>query len=208
MTTKEVAQICGVSIPTVTENAKKVGIILENGKAHGWTDDEVKKVQARLMQNQTSQGVQTALVKNEALNRFKAGLSLQVIMQSGNIEACKELCQMITEGTKAQHDLLLAQEQNKLLLEQKEKAEADYQNEKEEHQKDKELVLHKYLTATQIKDAIWKEYGKNIVVSKMVKRIPIEDNDILYKPFRNGNFTGQQPVYHPNVLEKIREILG
>ncbi len=208
MTTKEVAQICGVSIPTVTENAKKVGIVLENGKAHGWTDDEVKKVQVRLMQNQTSQGVQTALVKNEALNRFKAGLSLQVIMQSGNIEACKELCQMITEGTKAQHDLLLAQEQNKLLLEQKEKAEADYQNEKEEHQKDKELVLHKYLTATQIKDAIWKEYGKNIVVSKMVKRIPIEDNDILYKPFRNGNFTGQQPVYHPNVLEKIREILG
>ncbi len=23
----------------------------------------------------------------------------------------------------------------------------------------------------------------------------------------NGNFTGQQPVYHPNVLDKIREIL-
>ena len=84
----------------------------------------------------------------------------------------------------------------------------DYQNEKAEHQKDKELVTHKYLTATQIKETIRKEYGKNIVVSKAVKRIPLDDNDILYKPFRNENFTGQQPVYHPNVLDKIREILN
>ena len=83
-----------------------------------------------------------------------------------------------------------------------------YQNEKAEHQKDKELVTHKYLTATQIKETIRKEYGKNIVVSKAVKRIPLDDNDILYKPFRNENFTGQQPVYHPNVLDKIREILN
>lgn len=83
-----------------------------------------------------------------------------------------------------------------------------YQTEKAEHQKDKELVTHKYLTATQIKEIVRKEYGKNIVVSKAVKRIPLDDNDILYKPFRNENFTGQQPVYHPNVLEKIREILN
>lgn len=84
----------------------------------------------------------------------------------------------------------------------------DYQTEKAEHQKDKELVLHKYLTATQIKEIVRKEYGKNIVVSKAVKRIPLDDNDILYKPFRNENFTCQQPVYHPNVLDKIREILN
>ena len=83
-----------------------------------------------------------------------------------------------------------------------------YQTEKAEHQKDKELVTHKYLTATQIKEIVRKEYGKNIVVSKAVKRIPLDDNDILYKPFRNENFTGQQPVYHPNVLDKIREILN
>jgi hypothetical protein len=84
----------------------------------------------------------------------------------------------------------------------------DYQAEKEEHQKDKELVLHKYLTATQIKETIFKEHGKNIVVSKAVKIIPLDDNDVLYKPFKNGNYTGQQPVYHSNVLGKIREILG
>lgn len=128
MTTKEVAQICGVSIPTVTENAKKVGIVFENGKAHDWTDDEVKKVQSRLMMNSFNRGnasSKAGVVEEQALSALKGGLSLQVIMQSGNIEACKELCQMITEGTKAQHDLLLAQEQNKLLLEQNEQIKKD-----------------------------------------------------------------------------------
>ena len=98
--------------------------------------------------------------------------------------------------------------QQALFAETQQKLAALEQNEKAEHQKDKELVTHKYLTATQIKETIRKEYGKNIVVSKAVKRIPLDDNDILYKPFRNENFTGQQPVYHPNVLDKIREILN
>ena len=208
MTTKEVAQVCGVSVPTVTENAKKVGIVLENGKAHEWTEEEVRKVQTQLMKNQMNQGTQIELVKNEALNRFKAGMTLMEIVRSGNVEAMKELMDLsmaaVTETAKAKE----LEAQNKLLLEQKEQLQLDYQNEMEEHQKDKELVLHKYLTATQIKETIWKEYGKSIVVSKIVKRIPLEDNDILYKPFKNGNFTGQQPVYHPNVLDKIREILG
>lgn len=132
MRTREVAEICGVSIPTVTENAKKIGKEIKNGVPTDWTEDEVKELQLVLMENQTSQGVQVDLVKNEALNRFKAGLSLQVIMQSGNMEACKELCQMITEGTKAQHNLLLEQQKNKeleaqnqLLIEQKKVAEAE-----------------------------------------------------------------------------------
>ena len=207
MTTKEVAQVCGVSVPTVTENAKKVGIVLENGKAHEWTEEEVRKVQTQLMKNQMNQGTQIELVKNEALNRFKAGMTLMEIVR-GNIEAMKELTTFAMNACAEVARNKQLEAQNKLLLEQKEQLQLDYQNEMEEHQKDKELVLHKYLTATQIKETIWKEYGKSIVVSKIVKRIPLEDNDILYKPFKNGNFTGQQPVYHPNVLDKIREILG
>lgn len=207
MTTKEVAQICGVSIPTVTENAKKVGIIFENGKAHEWTEEELMKVQAQLMKNQTNQGVQTELVKNEALNRFKAGMTLMEIVRSGNVEAMKELMDLSMAAVQETAHAKQLEAQNKLLLEQKEQLQLDYENEKEEHKKDKDLVLHKYLTATQIKETILKEYGKKIVVSRMVKRIPLDDNDILYKPFKNGNFTGQQPVYHPNVLDKICEIM-
>ena len=76
MTTKEVAQICGVSIPTVTENAKKVGIIFENGKVHEWTEEELKKVQVQLMKNTTARGNATTsgrVVEETALNALKGG---------------------------------------------------------------------------------------------------------------------------------------
>ena len=203
MTTKEVAEICGVTEKTVRENAKTFGKVFENGKPTEWTEEELKKVQLVLMKNQISQGPETisGLVESNLYNDVQVGLTFQEIVNSGNIEAMKELT---TFAMNACAEVA----RNKQLEEQNKQLQLEYQNEKEEHKKDKELVLHKYLTATQIKEILLKEYGKNIVVSKAVKRIPLEDNDILYKPFKNGNYTGQQPVYHQNVLDKIREILG
>ena len=130
------------------------------------------------------------------------------LMPTNFADALEAYAKEVRAREEAQQALFAETQQKLLALEQKEQAEANYQSEKEEHQKDKELVTHKYLTATQIKETIMKEYGKKIVVSKLVQRIPLDDNDILYKPFKNGNYTGQQPVYHPNVLDKIREILG
>ena len=130
------------------------------------------------------------------------------LMPTNFADALEAYAKEVRAREEAQQALFAETQQKLLALEQKEQAEANYQSEKEEHQKDKELVTHKYLTATQIKETIMKEYGKKIVVSKVVQRIPLDDNDILYKPFKNGNYTGQQPVYHPNVLDKIREILG
>ena len=201
MTTKEVAQICGVTEKTVYNNANKANVVLEHGKAKDWTEEELKRLQLVLMKNQVNQGTQVSIVKSTVEASFQSGLTIQELIRSGNVEAIKEFTQMAIEAAEQQNALIESQKQNQLLLEQ-------YQNEKQEHQKDKELVLHKYLTATQIKETIFREYGKNIVVSKAVQRIPLDDNDILYKPFTNGNYTGQQPVYHPNVLDKIREILG
>ena len=123
------------------------------------------------------------------------------LMPTNFADALEAYAKEVRAREEAQQALFAETQQKLAALEQ-------YQTEKAEHQKDKELVTHKYLTATQIKETIWKEYGKNIVVSKAVKRIPLDDNDILYKPFRNENFTGQQPVYHPNVLDKLREILN
>ncbi len=131
-----------------------------------------------------------------ALRTKKAAL-----MPTNFADALEAYAKEVRAREEAQQALFAETQQKLAVLEQ-------YQTEKAEHQKDKELVTHKYLTATQIKEIIRKEYGKNIVVSKAVKRIPLDDNDILYKPFRNENFTGQQPVYHPNVLDKIREILN
>ena len=210
MTTKEVAQICGVTEKTVRENAKTFGKVFENGKPTEWTEEELKKVQLVLMKNQMSQGTETngGTVEYNLNTGVQVGLTFQEIVNSGNIEAMKELTTFAMNACAEVARNKQLEAENKLLLEQKEQAETNYQVEKQEHQKDKELVLHKYLTATQIKETIFKEYGKNIVVSKAVQRIPLEDNDILYKPFKNGEYTGQQPVYHPNVLDKIREILG
>lgn len=123
------------------------------------------------------------------------------LMPTNFADALEAYAKEVRAREEAQKALFAETQQKLAALEQ-------YQTEKAEHQKDKELVMHKYLTATQIKEIVRKEYGKNIVVSKAVKRIPLDDNDILYKPFRNENFTGQQPVYHPNVLDKIREILN
>lgn len=123
------------------------------------------------------------------------------LMPTNFADALEAYAKEVRAREEAQKALFAETQQKLAALEQ-------YQTEKAEHQKDKELVTHKYLTATQIKEIVRKEYGKNIVVSKAVKRIPLDDNDILYKPFRNENFTGQQPVYHPNVLDKIREILN
>jgi len=47
MKTKEVADICGVTEECIRQNAKKVGIVLENGKAHEYTEDELKKIQVQ-----------------------------------------------------------------------------------------------------------------------------------------------------------------
>ena len=204
MTTKEVAQICGVTEKTVYNNANKANVVLEHGKAKDWTEDELKRLQLVLMKNASNAGGQHtdgSIVKSTVETGFQSGLTIQELIRSGNVEAIKEFTQMAIEAAEQQNALFESQKQNQLLLEK-------YQNEKQEHQKDKELVLHKYLTATQIKETIFKEYGKNIVVSKAVQRIPLDDNDILYKPFTNGSYTGQQPVYHPDVLDKIREILG
>ena len=209
MTTKEVAQICGVTEKTVRENAKTFGKVFENGKPTEWTEEELKKVQLVLMKNAQSNNANASeQVKEACTTVFQLGTLANVALTSGNIEAAEQFSKLLIQATTATAQAKQLEEQNKLLLEQKEQAEANYLVEKQEHQKDKELVLHKYLTATQIKETIFKEYGKNIVVSKAVQRIPLDDNDILYKPFKNGDYTGQQPVYHPDVLDKIREILG
>lgn len=192
MTTKELAEVLGTTPNVVTENGKKLfpNKEVQRGKAVDWTDEEVTVIIDHMQKNPSNNAgyeLISSTYKSELSTKLTPALKIKqamLLMQEGYEE---EIARLESENKQLQ---------------------LDYQAEKEEHQKDKELVLHKYLTATQIKDTIWKEYGKNIVVSKTVKRIPIEDNDILYKPFKNGNFTGQQPVYHPNVLDKIREILG
>ena len=207
MTTKEVAQICGVTEKTVRENAKTFGKVFENGKSTEWTEEEVKKLQVVLMKNQmsqgtdcsvvkstvetisdidgfkyskedicnmcnvsaitfdrfvalssmmnrdfisigsshkklyndgvlkkfqlwlmnnqVSQGVQVEVVKNNIKSDVKVGLTFQEIVNSGNVEAMKELTTFAMNACAEVARNKQLEEQNKLLLEQKEQAEAE-----------------------------------------------------------------------------------
>ena len=76
MTTKEVARICGVTDRTASGNALKAGVVLENGKSHNWTEEEVKKLQLVLMGNTQNRGNASTIgnvVEEEARNAFRGG---------------------------------------------------------------------------------------------------------------------------------------
>ena len=121
MRTSEVAQICGVTDECIRQNAKKVGIVLENGKVHDWTEDELKKIQIQLMKNAQNNNVNASdVVKETSKTVLEVGLSLQEIIKSGNVAAIDEYMGIVRDATIAQHDLLLEQQKNKLLIEQKE----------------------------------------------------------------------------------------
>ena len=123
MRTSEVAQICGVTEKTVYNNASKANVVLEHGKSKDWTEDEVKRLQLVLMKNATNAGGQASqdsIVKATVESTFQSGLTLQVIMDSGNLEALEEFVNFARKGTQARHDLLLEQQKNQLLIEQKE----------------------------------------------------------------------------------------
>ena len=209
MTTKEVAQICGVTEKTVRENAKTFGKVFENGKPTEWTEEELKKVQLVLMKNQISQGSETisgvvesnletisdidgfkyskedicnmcnvsaitfdrflalspvtkrdfistgsshkkfynenvlkqfqlwlmknqvnqgtqvSIVKSTVESTFQSGLTFQEIVNSGNIEAMKELTTFAMNACAEVARNKQLEEQNQLLLEQKEAAEKE-----------------------------------------------------------------------------------
>ena len=187
---EKVKMVCEVNNAYVTSRARdtqEMWFLTENGVY------EVLMLSRKPIAKEFKKEVKKML---HALRTRKATL-----MPTNFADALEAYAKEVRAREEAQKALFAETQQKLAALEQ-------YQTEKAEHQKDKELVTHKYLTATQIKEIVRKEYGKNIVVSKAVKRIPLDDNDILYKPFRNENFTGQQPVYHPNVLDKIREILN
>ena len=91
MTTKEVAQICGVTEKTVRENAKTFGKVFENGKPTEWTEEELKKVQLVLMKNaQNNNANASEQVKDTCTTVFQLGTLANVALTSGNIEAAEQ----------------------------------------------------------------------------------------------------------------------
>ena len=204
MTTKEVAEICGVTEKTVYNNANKANVVLEHGKSKDWTEDELKRLQLVLMKNQVNQGTQVSIVKSTVETGLQSGLTIQELIRSGNVEAIKEFTQMAIEAAENQNALIEAQEQNKLLLEQKEQAEAEtariYQCNRNFHSN--------LYTASQIA----KKLG---ITPNMVGRIANENGlkqDPIYGKLgkiqlNNGQWVNQF-YYNEDALTVIESVIG
>ena len=142
MTTKEVAETLGTTPNVITENGKKLfpNKEVQQGKAIDWTDEEVT-VLVDHMQKNPSNNAGNELISST----YKSNLSTKLTPAL----KIKQAMLLMKEGY--DEEIARLESENKQLL-------IDYQNEKAEHQKDKELVTYKYLTATQIKETIRKEY--------------------------------------------------
>ena len=118
------------------------------------------------MKNQTTRGnMTTDTVSSITQVNLGEGLAINVLSNSGDVEAMKEYCDMLIQKTQAQHELLLAQEQNKLLLEQKKAAEVETER---IYQVNKNFHSNLY-TASQVA----KKLG---ITANMVGRIANEHN--------------------------------
>ena len=204
MTTKEVAEICGVTDRTVRGNAQKAGVLLENGKTHYWTDEEVKRLQLVLMNNQVTQGTQTDIVKSNLETAFQLGTLANVALTSGNIEAAEEFSKLLIAATTATAQAKELEAKNQLLLEQKEKAEAE---------KDYIIQCNKNFhnnlyTATEIANKLG-------ITPNKVGRIANENglkNDPIYGKLGKIRLNNRQWVnqfyYNDDALTVIESIIG
>lgn len=203
MTTKEVAEICGVTDECIRQNAKKVGIILENGKVHDYTKDELKRIQVQLMVNAQNNNVNASeVVKETSKTVLEVGLVAKACLDSPEAwEQFKRLGDSLVEQKLQAHQL---EEQNKLLLEQKEQAEAEtariYQCNRNFHSN--------LYTASQIA----KKLG---ITPNMVGRIANENGlkqDPIYGKLgkiqlNNGQWVNQF-YYNEDALTVIESVIG
>ena len=102
MTTKEVASICGVTDRTVSGNAQKAGVVLENGKSHNWTEEEVKRLQLVLMANAQNNNVNASeQVKDASKTVFELGTKLQPHYTGSRVVTGIEVCTLDKKGMDA-----------------------------------------------------------------------------------------------------------
>lgn len=99
MTTKEVAELCGVTSRTISGNARKAGVILEDGKTHNWTDEEIERIKAVLISNQVRQGKPLSEIKSELKAAAKLGTLAKLALKSGNKELAYKLSKLVSQVT-------------------------------------------------------------------------------------------------------------
>ena len=169
-----------------------------------YNENVLKQFQAWLMKNQVTQGTQTDIVKSNLETVFQLGTLANVALTSGNIEAAEEFSKLLIAATTATAQAKELEAKNQLLLEQKEKAEAE---------KDYIIQCNKNFhnnlyTATEIANKLG-------ITPNKVGRIANENglkNDPIYGKLgkirlNNGQWVNQF-YYNDDALTVIESIIG
>lgn len=169
-----------------------------------YNENVLKQFQAWLMKNQVTQGTQTDIVKSNLETAFQLGTLANIALTSGNIEAAEEFSKLLIAATTATAQAKELEAKNQLLLEQKEKAEAE---------KDYIIQCNKNFhnnlyTATEIANKLG-------ITPNKVGRIANENglkNDPIYGKLgkirlNNGQWVNQF-YYNDDALTVIESIIG
>lgn len=125
---EDICNMCNVSARTfdnfiaLQPMAKRDFISTGSSHKKFYNENVLKQFQLWLMNNQVNQGVQVEIVKNNIESNIKIGLTLQEIVNSGNIEAMKELTTLAMNACAEVARNKQLESENKLLLEQKQAA--------------------------------------------------------------------------------------
>lgn len=128
---EDILQACNVSERTfrsflaVQPVAQRDFTSIGSSHKQFYNENVLKQFQMWLIKNQLNQGTQVEQVKVNVENNVKLGLSFQEIVASGNIEAMKELTTFAMNACAEVARNKQLEAEKKLLLEQKEKAEAE-----------------------------------------------------------------------------------
>lgn len=128
---EDILQTCNVSERTfrsflaVQPVAQRDFTSIGSSHKQFYNENVLKQFQMWLIKNQLNQGIQIEQVKANVENNVKLGLSFQEIVASGNIEAMKELTTFAMNACAEVARNKQLEAEKKLLLEQKEKAEAE-----------------------------------------------------------------------------------
>ena len=125
---EDICNMCNVSARTfdnfiaLQPMAKRDFISTGSSHKKFYNENVLKQFQLWLMNNQVNQGVQVETVKSNLETGFQVGLTFQEIVNSGNIEAMKELTTLAMNACAEVARNKQLESENKLLLEQKQAA--------------------------------------------------------------------------------------
>ncbi len=121
-----------------------------------YPESVLQKFQTWLMRNQANQGKSSQAVKQATEEAIKFDLAVKAINQTGDVEAMKQLCDVLMDNVKKQNQILVLEQEKTKLVE-------DNQQLKEQNQylKGANYVYEKQLLPLQMKTHSWMDDYSN-----------------------------------------------